>query len=58
MTMIVVTHQMQFAREVGMRVLFMDGGRVVLDAPPGGFFASQHTQAREFLRRVRASSAT
>src|ERR1700761_4849191 len=34
MTMLVVTHEMQFAREVGTRVLFMDGGRVVLDAPP------------------------
>src|SRR5580692_2518084 len=41
MTMIVVTHEMQFAREVGTRVLFMDGGRVVVDAPPDAFFASQ-----------------
>ena len=57
MTMIVVTHEMQFAREVGTRVLFMDGGRVVLDAPPDGFFASQHARAREFLRRVHAFSA-
>src|SRR5580692_1393722 len=38
MTMLVVTHEMQFAREVGTRVLFMDGGRVLEDAPPGVFF--------------------
>jgi ABC-type polar amino acid transport system ATPase subunit len=57
MTMIVVTHEMQFAREVGTRVLFMDSGRVLLDAPPDGFFASQHARAREFLRRVHAFSA-
>ena len=57
MTMLVVTHEMQFAREVGTRVLFMDGGRVLVDAPPGDFFASQHARAREFLRRVRAAPA-
>jgi ABC-type polar amino acid transport system ATPase subunit len=57
MTMIVVTHEMQFAREVGTRVLFMDGGRVVVDAPPAAFFASQHERAREFLRRVHAPAA-
>jgi ABC-type polar amino acid transport system ATPase subunit len=54
MTMLVVTHEMQFAREVGTRVLFMDGGRVLVDAKPGQFFASEHGRAREFLRRVRA----
>jgi ABC-type polar amino acid transport system ATPase subunit len=58
MTMIVVTHEMQFAREVGTRVLFMDSGRVVVDAPPEEFFASQHARAREFLRRVHAVRAT
>jgi polar amino acid transport system ATP-binding protein len=52
MTMIVVTHEMQFAREVGRRVLFMDSGRVLVDAPPDAFFASEHARAREFLRRV------
>ncbi|HEX3953564.1 MAG TPA: amino acid ABC transporter ATP-binding protein [Stellaceae bacterium] len=54
MTMLVVTHEMHFAREVGTRILFMDAGRVVLDTPPDAFFASEHTRAREFLRRVRA----
>jgi ABC-type polar amino acid transport system ATPase subunit len=57
MTMIVVTHEMQFAREVGTRVLFMDEGRVLVDAPPPAFFASEHTRAREFLRRVHAVPA-
>jgi len=52
MTMLVVTHEMQFAREVGTRVLFMDGGRVLEDASPQKFFINpQHVRAREFLRR-------
>jgi polar amino acid transport system ATP-binding protein len=39
MTMLVVTHEMQFAREVGTRVLFMDEGRILDDAAPAAFFA-------------------
>jgi ABC-type polar amino acid transport system ATPase subunit len=55
MTMLVVTHEMQFAREVGTRVLFMDAGRVLEDAPPKRFFTNpQQTRAKEFLRRVHA----
>ena len=55
MTMLVVTHEMQFAREVGTRVLFMDAGRVVEDAAPGAFFRTpQQQRAKEFLRRVHA----
>jgi ABC-type polar amino acid transport system ATPase subunit len=55
MTMLVVTHEMQFAREVGTRVLFMDAGRLLEDAPPKTFFANpQHARAKEFLRRVHA----
>ncbi|WP_428486494.1 amino acid ABC transporter ATP-binding protein [Rhodopila sp.] len=53
MTMLVVTHEMQFAREVGTRVLFMDSGRVLEDAPPKRFFSDpQHTRAKAFLRRI------
>jgi ABC-type polar amino acid transport system ATPase subunit len=53
MTMLVVTHEMQFAREVGTRVLFMDSGRVLEDAPPRIFFsAPRHSRAKEFLRRI------
>ena len=53
MTMMVVTHEMQFARDVGTRVLFMDSGRVLEDASPKTFFGNpQHTRSREFLRRI------
>lgn len=53
MTMLVVTHEMQFARDVGTRILFMDSGRVLEDAPPKTFFSDpQHVRAREFLRRI------
>lgn len=55
MTMLVVTHEMQFCREVGTRVLFMDSGRVLEDAPPRQFFGNpQHQRSKEFLRRVHA----
>jgi polar amino acid transport system ATP-binding protein len=55
MTMLVVTHEMRFAREVGTRVLFLDAGRVLEDAPPKTFFDEpKQTRAREFLRRVHA----
>jgi polar amino acid transport system ATP-binding protein len=58
MTMLVVTHEMQFAREVGTRVLFMDGGRVLEDAPPGVFFNDpQHARAKAFLRRIHVTAA-
>src|SRR5580704_3793121 len=53
MTMLVVTHEMQFAREVGTRLVFMDGGRIVEDTVPETFFANPASdRAREFLRRV------
>lgn len=55
MTMVIVTHEMQFAREVGKRVLFMDAGRVLEDASPKAFFTSpQQARAKDFLRRVHA----
>jgi ABC-type polar amino acid transport system ATPase subunit len=58
MTMLVVTHEMQFAREVGTRVLFMDRGSILEDAAPKAFFANpQHPRAKEFLRRVHAGAA-
>ena len=58
MTMLVVTHEMQFAREVGTRVLFMDGGRILEDAAPAAFFCQpEHPRAREFLRRIHAPVA-
>ena len=44
MTMIVVTHEMGFAREVSDRVLFIDQGRVAQDAPPEEFFGAQRNE--------------
>ena len=53
MTMVVVTHEMGFAREVGTRVLFMDDGHIVEEAEPATFFANpQHPRSIEFLSKV------
>jgi cystine transport system ATP-binding protein len=53
MTMIVVTHEVQFARDVADRIVFMDGGEIVESAPPAEFFARpRHARARLFLRLV------
>ena len=53
MTMIVVTHEMGFANKAADRVVFMDGGRIVEEAPPGAFFNSPQTdRARDFLSKV------
>jgi len=53
MTMIVVTHEMGFAREVADRVVFMDHGRIVETAPPERFFsAPQSDRAQRFLAHV------
>jgi ABC-type polar amino acid transport system ATPase subunit len=53
MTMIVVTHEMQFARDMADRVLFFDGGVVAEAGPPEQIFSDpQNERTREFLRRV------
>ncbi|MFG3440350.1 amino acid ABC transporter ATP-binding protein [Nonomuraea sp. NPDC047897] len=53
MTMLVVTHEMGFAREVADRVVFMDGGVVVEDGPPAQVIGEpRHERTRAFLRRV------
>src|SRR5918999_238648 len=53
MTMIVVTHEMGFAREVCDRIVFLDEGRVVEEAPPEEFFsAAKSERAREFVDRI------
>jgi polar amino acid transport system ATP-binding protein len=53
MTMIVVTHELAFAREVADRVVMMDGGLIVEDAPPRTFFsAPEHPRSRAFLSRM------
>ncbi|MFG1403777.1 amino acid ABC transporter ATP-binding protein [Xanthobacter sediminis] len=52
-TMLVVTHEMGFAREIADRVLFIDGGRVLADAPPALFFNNPpHARIRRFLAQL------
>ena len=58
MTMVVVTHEMGFAREVADRVWFMDAGRVLERAAPGAFFnRPQHPRAQQFLSDIRTPFA-
>jgi len=53
MTMVVVTHEMGFAREVGTRLIFMDHGAIVEDGEPKWIFADpQHERTKAFLRQV------
>jgi glutamate transport system ATP-binding protein len=53
MTMLVVTHEMGFARRAGNRVLFMADGQVVEDAPPEAFFtAPKSERAKDFLGKI------
>ena len=53
MTMVVVTHEMGFAREVGSRVLFMADGKVLEEAPPAELFGNpQHPRLKDFLSKV------
>jgi len=53
MTMIVVTHEMGFAREVGTRLMFMDGGNIVEEGVPKDIFDNpQNQRTKEFLRKV------
>lgn len=50
-TMVIVTHEMQFARAVADRVLFIDGGKIVEDLPPEQFFTHPNTErAQKFLQ--------
>ncbi|WP_422071291.1 amino acid ABC transporter ATP-binding protein [Tranquillimonas rosea] len=52
-TMLIVTHEIQFAREIADRVVFMDGGRIVEQGPPGKVLdAPSDDRLRRFLRRV------
>lgn len=53
MTMVVVTHEMGFAREVADKVIFMDGGYIVEQAPPSEIFgAPKDPRLQQFLRAV------
>lgn len=51
MTMLIVTHEMQFARAVADRIIFLEGGKVLEEAPPEEFFTNPKTQrAKDFLK--------
>ena len=53
MTMVVVTHEMGFAREVGDRVIFMDGGRIIEEGTPEKMFAHpENARLKEFLGKI------
>ncbi|MFD2793509.1 ectoine/hydroxyectoine ABC transporter ATP-binding protein EhuA [Promicromonospora vindobonensis] len=52
-TMLIVTHEMQFAREVSNRVLMFDGGKIIEEADPDTIFTSpKHERTQEFLRAI------
>ena len=53
MTMVCVTHEMGFAREVGTRVVFMDGGRILEEGTPADIFTNpQSDRLKAFLAKV------
>ena len=53
MTMVVVTHEMGFAREVGDRVIFMDGGQIIEEGKPADIFSNpQNPRTQEFLSKI------
>ncbi|MFD2054360.1 glutamine ABC transporter ATP-binding protein GlnQ [Mesorhizobium calcicola] len=53
MTMIVVTHEMAFARKVGTRLIFMEGGKIAVDGPPRELLENpQNPRLKEFLQHV------
>jgi ABC-type polar amino acid transport system ATPase subunit len=53
MTLLCVTHEMGFARAVANRVVFMDEGQIMEEAPPAEFFGNPSTaRARDFLSKV------
>jgi len=53
MTMVVVTHEMGFARKAAHRVVFMDGGQIVEEADPETFFTAPRSErAQDFLSKI------
>ena len=53
MTMVIVTHEMGFARQVADRVIFMDGGYIVEEGTPEHFFtAPEHERTKAFLSKI------
>lgn len=54
MTMIIVTHEMQFAREVADRIIFMEQGVIVQEGSPEQIFSTSHNRVREFIGKMNA----
>ena len=53
MTVMIVTHEMNFAKEIGTRVIFLDGGKIIEEGTPNEFFSHPKTpRVQEFLRKV------
>ena len=53
MTMVVVTHEMAFARKVGTRLIFMEGGKITVDGPPKALIDNpENPRLRDFLQHV------
>lgn len=53
MTMLIVTHEMGFARDVADRVCFLDAGKIIEEAPPETLFSNpEHSRTRQFLQRI------
>ena len=54
MTMIIVTHEMQFAKEVSDHIVFMEQGVIVEEGTPDELFPSENARVREFIGKVSA----
>jgi glutamine transport system ATP-binding protein len=53
MTMVVVTHEMEFARKVGSRLIFIDAGKIAHDGPPAELLSNPPSQRlKDFLQHV------
>ena len=51
-TMVIVTHEMEFARNISDRIIFMDKGLIEVQGTPDEVFQAEHTRMREFLGKI------
>ena len=56
MTMVIVTHEMEFAKQISDRIVFMDGGVVAVEGTPKEVFNAQHERMKEFLGKFHTSN--
>ena len=54
-TMVIVTHEMEFAKNISDRIIFMDKGVIALEGTPDAVFGADHTRMREFLGKFHQS---